>query len=135
MERGVAQALTDPPDAVIRTLVGAHGCTVELIKIVARGMEAMQLSHQTALENITMQLLKNNSQEDKQRRPLSENKCFANLKTLGADRAVFKSWNDKFINAICQVRGKVVRDFMQTIIEMLEVTRKPVAKQDYQQKA
>ena len=100
MERSTAQALTDPPEAVIRMLIGAHGYTVELVKIMARGMEAMQQNHQNALESITMQLLKNNSQEGRQRRPLSENKCFANLKMLGADRGAFKSWNDKFINAV-----------------------------------
>ena len=29
------------------------------------------------------------------RKPLSESKCVSNLKSLGSDKAEFKTWNDK----------------------------------------
>ena len=31
---------------------------------------------------------------------LSESKCIGNLKSLGSDKAEFKTWNDKLINAL-----------------------------------
>ena len=37
---------------------------------------------------------------------ISKNKIIANLKTLGDDKAGFKEWYDKFINAITQTYPK-----------------------------
>ena len=38
-------------------------------------------------------------------RSLAESKCAANLRTLGADKAEFKNWNERFINTLAQSLG------------------------------
>ena len=45
-------------------------------------------------------------------KPLSESKCVGNLKSLGSDKAEFKSWNDKLINAMAQALGTGWRKFI-----------------------
>ena len=57
-------------------------------------------------------------------KPLSESKCVANMKTLGSDKAEFKIWNDKFINAIAQTLGTPWRKFMRNLNRVLDQDRK-----------
>ena len=41
---------------------------------------------------------------ERRRKPLAESKCIGNMKTLGSDKAEFRVWNDKFINATAQTQ-------------------------------
>ena len=61
---------------------------------------------------------------------LSESKCVGNLKNLGSDKAEFKSWNDKLINAIAQTQGTEWRRFMKNLNKALDQDRKVLAKED-----
>ena len=49
------------------------------------------------------------------RKPLSESKCVGTLKNLGSDKAEFKAWNDKLINALAQTLGAPWRKFMKNL--------------------
>ena len=64
------------------------------------------------------------------RKPLSESKCVGNLKNLGSDKAEFKSWNDKLINAIAQTLGTEWRKFMKNLNKALDQDRKVLTKED-----
>ena len=64
------------------------------------------------------------------RKPLSESKCVGNLKSLGSDKAEFKSWNDKLINAIAQTLGTEWRKFMRHLNRALDQDRKVLAKEE-----
>ena len=57
-------------------------------------------------------------------KPLAESKCIANLKVLGSDKADFKAWNDKFINAVSQTLGTPWRKFMRNLDRTLDQDRK-----------
>ena len=50
---------------------------------------------------------------ERKRKSLAESKCIGNMKTLGSDKAEFKIWNEKFINAIAQVLGTPWRMYMR----------------------
>ena len=63
-------------------------------------------------------------------KPLSESKCVGNLKNLGSDKAEFKSWNDKLINAMAQTLGTEWRGFMKNLNKALDQERKVIAKED-----
>ena len=58
------------------------------------------------------------------KKPLSESKCVSNLKTLGSDKAEFKPWNDKLINALAQTLGTPWRRFMKNLNKTLDQDRK-----------
>ena len=57
-------------------------------------------------------------------KPLSESKCISNLKCLGSDKAEFKAWNDKLINALAQTLGAPWRKFMKNLNKTLDQDRK-----------
>ena len=48
-------------------------------------------------------------------RPLSEYRSIGNIKVLGSNKADFKNWNEKFINAIAQGAGTPWRKFMKNL--------------------
>ena len=58
------------------------------------------------------------------KRPLAESKSVANLKVLGSDKAEFKNWNEKLINATTQTFGPTWRQFMRALNEKLDLERK-----------
>ena len=45
-------------------------------------------------------------QSKRYKKPLGESHCVSNLKVLGSDRAEFKVWNEKLINAMTQTLGR-----------------------------
>ena len=57
-------------------------------------------------------------------KPLAEYRCVSNLKILGSDKSEFKSWNDKFVNAMAQSLGKSWRKFMKNLNQTLDKERK-----------
>ena len=63
-------------------------------------------------------------------KPLSESKCVSNLKTLGSDKSEFKSWNEKFINAISQTLGSKWRKFMRNLNRVLDQERKTLTTEE-----
>ena len=63
---------------------------------------------------------------DRKQRSLAESKCIGNLKTLGSDKAEFKVWNDKFINAVAQTLGAPWRKYMRNLNRKLDQDRKPL---------
>ena len=42
------------------------------------------------------------------RRPISQSKSLSGLKVLASDKAEFKAWNEKIINAMAQTRGNTL---------------------------
>ena len=63
-------------------------------------------------------------------KPLAESKCIGNLKTLGSDKAEFKIWNDKFINAVAQTLGTPWRKYMRNLNRQLDADRKVLAESE-----
>ena len=61
---------------------------------------------------------------ERKRKSLAESKCIWNMKTLGSDKAEFKLWNDKFINAIAQTLGTPWRKYMRNLNRQLDTDRK-----------
>ena len=45
------------------------------------------------------------------------------MKTLGSDKAEFRMWNEKFINAIAQVLGTPWRTYMRNLNRKLDQSR------------
>ena len=64
------------------------------------------------------------SQGSHSRKPLSECRCMTNLRTLGSDKTEFKSWNDKFVNAVAQSLGAPWRKFLRNLNRVLDQERK-----------
>ena len=58
------------------------------------------------------------------RKPLSECRCMTNMKTLGSDKAEFKSWNEKFVNAVAQSLGTSWRKFLRNLNKALDQERR-----------
>ena len=63
---------------------------------------------------------------ERKRKSLVESKCIGNMKTLGSDKAEFRVWNDKFINAIAQTLGTPWRKYMRNLNRKLDQDRKPL---------
>ena len=61
---------------------------------------------------------------------LAESKCASNLRTLGANKAEFKNWNERLINALAQSLGTQWRPFMQNLNRALDTTRKVLDHED-----
>ena len=66
--------------------------------------------------------------KEKGRTNLGESKCVSSLKILGSDKADFKNWNEKLINAIAQVLGTEWRKFLKNLNEKLDQDRKVIGK-------
>ena len=81
---------------------------------------------------VTLEELKEvaNKARESSRRPLGESKCISNLRTLGSDKAEFKNWNDRFVNAIAQVLGSPWRKFLRNLNRELDQNRKLLAKEE-----
>ena len=62
-----------------------------------QAMATMQATAQAAAANA--------APIERKRKSLAESKCIENMRTLGSDKAEFRMWNEKFINAIAQVLG------------------------------
>jgi len=60
---------------------------------------------------------------EKKRKSLAESKCVGNMKALSSDKAEFKMWNEKFINAIAQVLGTPWRVYMRNLNRQLDQSR------------
>ena len=58
------------------------------------------------------------------RKLMSESRCISNLKVLGSDKAEFKSWNEKLINAAPQSLGLLWRKYMRNPNKALDQNRK-----------
>ena len=56
--------------------------------------------------------------------PLAESKCANSLRTLGANKAEFKNWNERLINALAQCLGAQWRPFMTNLNRELDVARR-----------
>ena len=79
-----------------------------------------------ALEITTAQAMSNMAQTtpiEKKRKSLAESKCVGNMRTLGSDKAEFRMWNEKFINAIAQVLGTPWRVYMRNLNRQLDQSR------------
>ena len=63
-------------------------------------------------------------------RSLAESKCAANLRTLKANKAEFKNWNERLINALAQSLGTQWRPFMKNLNRALDTTRKVLDHED-----
>ena len=64
------------------------------------------------------------------RKPLSEYKGVNNIKVLGSNKSDFKSWNEKFINAIAQGAGAPWRKFMNNLDKKLDQDKKTLTNQE-----
>ena len=63
-------------------------------------------------------------QSRKYKKPLGESHCVSNLKVLGSDKAEFKVWNEKLINAMTQTLGRPWRKYMYSLNAALDSGRK-----------
>ena len=61
---------------------------------------------------------------ERERKSLAESKCIWNMKTLGSDKAEFRMWNEKFINAVAQVLGTSWRKYMRNLNRQLDQDRR-----------
>ena len=97
-----------------------------LHKAMAKIAEKILMSFAT-LEDKTETLEMTSAQAtpvERKRKSLAESKCIGNMKTLGSDKAAFRVWNDKFINAIAQTLGTPWRKYMRK--RKLDQDRKPL---------
>ena len=60
---------------------------------------------------------------ERKRKSLAESKCVGNMRTLGSDKAEFRMWNERFINAIAQVLGIPWRMYMRNLNRKLDQDR------------
>ena len=104
-----------------------------------------KLTHQlimsiTAIEN-QMATLQANVQAtaaqtmpvERKRKSLAESKCIGNMKTLGSDKAEFRMWNERFINAIAQVLGILWRVYMRNLNRKLDQSRTVLTQEELNQ--
>ena len=63
-------------------------------------------------------------------RSLADSKCVGNLRTLGSDKAEFKLWNDRFINAVAQTLGTSWRKYMRNINRQLDTDRRVLKEEE-----
>ena len=80
-----------------------------------RAMTTMQATVQAAAAHSTP--------IERKRKSLAESKCIGNMRTLGSDKAEFRMWNEKFINAIAQVLGTPWRVYIRNLNRKLDQIR------------
>ena len=109
-------------DSAFASMVEAHRATVGLFQQVLFAINTMaSLIRQPQAQQEFAQFPP---------KPLSESKCVSNLKTLGSDKSEFKTWNEKFINAISQTLGVKWRRFMRNLNRMLDQERRPLTTEE-----
>ena len=57
-------------------------------------------------------------------RKLSESRCITNLKALTSNKQEFRSWHEKFVNAVSQVFGTQFRKFTEELNSKLDQDKK-----------
>ena len=67
---------------------------------------------------------------ERKRKSLAESKCIGNMKTLCSDKAEFRMWNEKFINAIAQILGTSWRKYMRNLNRQLDQDRRVLTKEE-----
>ena len=70
---------------------------------------------------------------ERKRKSLAESKCIGNMKTLGSDKAEFRMWNERFINAIAQVLGVPWRMYMRNLNRKLDQSRTVLTQEELNQ--
>ena len=96
---------------------------VQFGKNVAKSIEILSALQQQLIAQIAT-----NSPHNK--RSISESKSIASLKILGSEKAEFKAWNEKLINALAQTMGTQWRKFIKELNEHLDQTRKVLTNQE-----
>ena len=117
----VAKGNTDPKEVLVKALQAIEA-TAEISEKILLSIGALEDKVETweaAGSNYP-------TEGSHGRKPLSESKCVGNLKNLGSDKAEFKSWNDKLINAMAQTLGTEWRGFMKNLNKALDQDRKVV---------
>ena len=108
--RGLLAAAKETQDAkeVLRKAFQAIEASTEVSENLVRSLAAVEdkVEQWESLPSLAAQFAQG-------QKPLSESKCVSNLKTLGSDKADFKAWNDKLINALAQTLGAPWRKFMK----------------------
>ena len=93
-----AREVQDPKEVIVRAFQAIEA-TAEISERLVMSVGALEDKVGTWETAATSQFGSNRP------KPLSESKCVGNLKSLGSDKAEFKSWNDKLINAMAQTLG------------------------------
>ena len=96
---------------------------VQFGRNVAKSIEVL-----SALQQQWIAQISTNSTHTK--RSISESKSIASLKILGSQKAEFKAWNEKLINALAQTLGTPWRKFIKELNEHLDQTRKVLTNQE-----
>ena len=91
-----AHAQSQRTDLVITDIVGFLGKSLNAYDTFAMATEGLMMSQ---------------SSHGQSRKPLSECRCITNLRVLGSDKSEFKTWNEKFVNAVAQSLGAPWRKF------------------------
>ena len=110
----------DNPDAAFSSMKGTLNSTINILDAVVLSFNAIEQKTQT-IESTVNQV--NQANQMRQRKPMSESRCISNLKMLGSDKAEFKSWNEKLINAAAQSLGTPWRKNMRNLNKALDQDR------------
>ena len=92
-------------EQAVKLTVPAQETASKLTERLIMSVTAVE-NRMAALEITTAQAMSTMAQTtpiERKRKSLAESKCVGNMKTLGSDKAEFRMWNEKFINAIAQV--------------------------------
>ena len=87
-------------------------------------METATAQALTTIQAIVQATAAQTTPVERKRKSLAESKCIANMKTLGSDKAEFRMWNEKFVNAIAQVLGTTWRTYMRNLNRQLDQDRR-----------
>ena len=118
-----AREVQDPKEVIVRTFQAIQA-TAEISERLVMSVGALEDKVGTWETAATSQFGSNRP------KPLSESKCVGNLKSLGSDKAEFKLWNDKLINAIAQTLGTEWRKFMRNLNKALDQDRKVLTEEE-----
>ena len=91
---------------------------------VFQGLLTTVESTLAAIEVTAQHAVQNQTTTGKKHMVLAESRSIQNLKTLGSDKNVYKTWNDKLINAMSSVMGVAWRRYLFALNARLDQKNK-----------
>ena len=109
-------------DKAVEEVITLQRQNVAVLEMLIARCDYLQMQN----DNLTSGMRNSHSS----RKPLPECKTISILKILGSNKSDFKSWNEKFINAIAQAARTPWRKFMMNSNKQLDQDRKVLTTQE-----